>query len=240
MTVLVLIPAILSGCATGTMISKRNLAVETKMSNTIFIEPVEPEKKIVYLEIKNTSDKQDLNITESIQNSIKSKGYTITNSPKKAQIMIQANILKVGVTDLREIDRAMGSGYGSTLIGAATGVGAGSLINKDSSGALIVGGLIGAAAGAAIDAMVKDVMYSIVTDIQVSERLPADSHLRQSSISTLDQGKHSTMNVISNQKMNWNKQQTRIISTANQVNLKFEEAKPQLINSLSNSIAGLL
>ncbi|WP_422491663.1 complement resistance protein TraT, partial [Endozoicomonas sp. ALE010] len=36
------------------------------------------------------------------------------------------------------------------------------------------------------------------------------------------------------------KYQTRVVSTANKVNLKFEEALPELKKGLSNSISGLL
>ena len=237
---LIMIPVVLSGCAAHTMISKRNLAVETKMTNTIFLEPVEPEQKTVYLQIKNTSDKPDLHIVESIKSSIQSKGYKITNSPKSAHYIIQANILQVGASNLRDMERAMGGGYGSALTGAITGATAGVLINNNSGTVPLLGGLIGAAAGVAMDAMVKDVMYSIVTDIQISERLSGNVIAKQSTQSKLKQGTSGTVNVTSNQTTNWNKYQTRIISSANKVNLKFEEAMPKLIAGLSQSIAGIL
>ena len=39
----------ISGCgAATTAIEKRNLEVQTKMSDTVFLEPVSPEKQIVY------------------------------------------------------------------------------------------------------------------------------------------------------------------------------------------------
>ncbi len=47
---------VLSGCsAMGTAIKKRNLEVKTQMSETIWLEP--SNNKTVYLQIKNTSDK---------------------------------------------------------------------------------------------------------------------------------------------------------------------------------------
>nr|CBA73471.1 conjugal transfer surface exclusion protein TraS [Arsenophonus nasoniae] len=39
---------------------------------------------------------------------------------------------------------------------------------------------------------------------------------------------------------NRHKYQTRIVSNANKVNLKFEEAKPELENQLAKSIANIL
>lgn len=57
MTVMVVSSAlVLSGCsAMGTAIKKRNLEVKTQMSETIWLEP--SNNKTVYLQIKNTSDK---------------------------------------------------------------------------------------------------------------------------------------------------------------------------------------
>ena len=49
---------ILSGCAAvHTSIAKKDLDVQTKMSDTIFLDPVEPDRRIVYLNVRNTSDK---------------------------------------------------------------------------------------------------------------------------------------------------------------------------------------
>ncbi|EFB2219025.1 hypothetical protein FIF25_20845, partial [Escherichia coli] len=39
---------------------------------------------------------------------------------------------------------------------------------------------------------------------------------------------------------NQHKYQTRVVSSANQVNLKFEEAKPHLEDQLAKSIANIL
>jgi hypothetical protein len=55
-----------SGCsAAHTAIKKRNLDVQTKMSETIFLEPTEPQNRVVFVDIRNTSDKE-INLKESI------------------------------------------------------------------------------------------------------------------------------------------------------------------------------
>ena len=52
----------LGGCsAMDTAVKKRDLAVETKMSETIFLEPVTADKRVVYFDIRNTSD-QEINV----------------------------------------------------------------------------------------------------------------------------------------------------------------------------------
>ena len=69
----VILTVIFSGCtAMSTAIKKRNLDVQTKMSKTIFLEPVSPLKRVIYIDIRNTSDK-DLNIAESIKSKFSSR-----------------------------------------------------------------------------------------------------------------------------------------------------------------------
>lgn len=233
------IPALLTGCAGKTMIAKRNLAVETKMSDTVFLEPVGPEEMTAFLQIKNTSDKQSLELYQPLKEKVEAKGYKVVTNPKEAHYIIQANVLQVGETDLRSSQQAISAGYGGALTGALLGAGATAAFHAPDRGVL-AGGLVGAVAGMAVDAMVKDTMYSIVTDIQIQERTPEGVIVDQASQSNLKQGTSSQISTLSNQKTNYNKYQTRIISTANKVNLKFEEAVPALIASMSQSISGLL
>ena len=106
----------LVGCAaTQTMISKKDLNVQTKMSETIFLEPVRPDKKIAFVQVKNTSDKPELDINDQVVAAIASKGYTIVKDPDKANYLIQANILKVGNIDLRDAGTELDQGYGAAI-----------------------------------------------------------------------------------------------------------------------------
>ena len=58
----------LVGCNTTTKIIKHGkLEVETKMSESIFLDPIEDEKKNVLLQIRNTSDKSGLDIESKIR-----------------------------------------------------------------------------------------------------------------------------------------------------------------------------
>ena len=91
----------LTGCQTTQKLIKHGkLETETKMSNTIFLDPIEDSKRTVLLQIRNTTDKKGLNIESSIKNAIEEKGYKIVRNPKEANIMIQANILQVGKSSL--------------------------------------------------------------------------------------------------------------------------------------------
>ncbi|MEK7792160.1 MAG: complement resistance protein TraT, partial [Pseudomonadota bacterium] len=61
---IIIFSLILNGCAAvHTSIAKKDLDVKTKMSDTIFLDPVEPEQRTVYLNVRNTSDKTNFDIT---------------------------------------------------------------------------------------------------------------------------------------------------------------------------------
>jgi hypothetical protein len=83
----------LSGCgAMSTAVKKRNLDVKTQMSETIWLEP--SSEKTVYLQIRNTSDKDMSGLQAQITNELAAKGYRVSSSPDTAYYWIQANVLK--------------------------------------------------------------------------------------------------------------------------------------------------
>ena len=70
----------LSGCgAMSTAVKKRNLDVKTQMSETIWLEP--SSEKTVYLQIRNTSDKDMSGLQAQITNELAAKGYRVSSSP---------------------------------------------------------------------------------------------------------------------------------------------------------------
>lgn len=224
--------ALLSGCtAMSTAISHRNLEVETKMSNTIFLDPVAPDQRTVYVEVKNTSDKSSFDIDKMVKSDILAKGYKIVNDPNKAHYMLQANILKIEKMPQKEAHALLSGGYGAA-IGATTAA-----VMTHDSGSTLAGGLLGGLTATAADAFVKDVNYAVVTDVQVSERTSTEVH--ESSQSTLQQGSSSVTHQSSKDTTHWKRYRTRVLSNADKANLDFEEAEPALEKGLSSSLAGL-
>ena len=60
----------LHGCsAIDKSIKHGKLDVQTRMSETVFLDPVAENKRTVVLQIRNTSDKKDLNILYFIKSS---------------------------------------------------------------------------------------------------------------------------------------------------------------------------
>jgi len=203
----VTVAGFVSGCAaTHVAISKRELDVQTKMSSTIFLDPVPKDKQTIYLQVRNTSDRPDVRIEDSIRAGIQSRGYKIVSDANRAHYMLQINILQVGKIDPAAAERAFTAGYGGAMTGILVGAAAGGS-GRDAAAGGVIGGIIETVSGA----FVKDVTYSIITDLQISER-------------------HGG---------NWKRFQTRVLSTANKVNLEFAEAQPSLEKGLVASLSGL-
>jgi hypothetical protein len=224
-----------TGCgAAHTAIKKRNLDVQTKMSETIFLEPTEPDKKVIFVDVRNTSDKE-IAVKEIITNALISRGYTITTSPQKAYFMLQVNVLQVGKTDLREAQSALEGGFGGAVLGATAGY---AMHNSNSNAA--AGGLIGAAVGVVADALVDDTYFSMITDVQIRERPLAGEVVTQTQKAKIKQGSSTNVNQdIQGGKVDWKTYRTRVVSTANKVNLDFVEAQPVLQDALGKSLSGL-
>nr|WDS96669.1 traT conjugal transfer gene [Pantoea sp.] len=227
---------VLSGCsAMTTVIKKRNLEVKTQMSQTVWLEP--SSQKTVYLQVRNTSDKDMSDLQSLLAQDLQAKGYTVTSSPDAAYYWIQANVLKAEKMDLRQSQGFLATGYEGAVAGAALGAGI-TAYNGNSGGAMLGVGLAAGLAGMAADALIEDVNFTMVTDLQISER--SKNAVTTDNIAALRQGTSGIKLQTSSEEGNRMKYQTRVVSNANKVNLKFEEAKPVLEAQLAKSVAGIM
>ena len=225
-----LIFAFVSCSTMHTVISKRNLDVQTKMSDTIWLEPAAANEKTVFIQIRNTSGK-NLNIEQKIINILASKGYRIVNDPSEAKYWLQANILKVDKVNLDSdnsfSDAVLGAGIGGVL-GAQRSGGAYTAIGW---------GLAGAAIGTLADALVDDTAYAMVTDILITEK--TGRNVQTATRNSVKQGNSGSMTSTSSGTSNMEKYSTRVLSTANQVNLNFNSAIPILEDELGKVVGGI-
>jgi hypothetical protein len=234
---------IFSGCAAvHTSIAKKDLDVQTKMSDTIFLDPVDPEQRIIYMNVRNTSDKANFDIAGPVAKVLEGKGYVITNNPKVAHYWLQVNVLSVDKASPTAAQAALGAGYGGSIAtGAAVGMATGGALAG--WGGAGIGGLAGAAAFGIADtiagAAVKDVMFMAITDVEIAERAEHGVVIRQDNQQDAKQGIGGSRRQSSTKVSNMNKYRTRVVSTANKVNLVYDEAAPDLTNGLTRSIAGL-
>ena len=230
---LVLCVYFLQSCsAIDKQIEHGKLEVTTKMSDSIFLDPVSSDKMTVLVKIRNTSDYDVSGITENIISSLTAKGYKIVHNPDDAYYILQANILQVGLAkDPNNPLAALSSGYGAS-IGAIAAI---SSSRNARLGDVATGSLIGGAVEYMVDKAVKVHCYSITTDIQISEKsAPMEVAVK----STSKQGKNSSKVKYSEQ-TDRKKYQTRIISFAKKTNLKFEDAESVISDGLVKSISGM-
>ncbi|API35173.2 complement resistance protein TraT [Escherichia coli] len=201
----------------------------------MWLEPAS--ERTVFLQIKNTSDKDMSGLQGKIADAVKARGYQIMTSPDKAYYWIQANVLKADKMDLRESQGWLSRGYEGAAVGAALGGGI-TAYNTGSAGTTLGVGLATGLIGMAADAMVEDINYTMITDVQIAER--TRTSVRTDNVAALRQGTSGSKIQTSTETGNQHKYQTRVVSSANQVNLKFEEAKPHLEDQLAKSIANIL
>lgn len=229
----------LSGCAaTQVALEHKNMDVQTKMSNTVFLTPVPPAEQTVYIQFKNTSDKTlDVSALEQeIDANLANQGYRVVPY-QLAHYMLQINVLSVGKSSPSAAQEALGGGYGGTLGSAIAGAAAGGVIGQSYVGAG-VGGLVAGVGGFVADSLVKNVTYDMVTDVQIGER--SKSVVNQQTNANLQQGTSTTTTQQTSSSGHWIYYRTRIVSTANKVNLDFKTALPALQGQLVHSLSGIV
>ncbi len=230
---LLLLVFFLSGCvASSTAINKKDLDIKTQMSSTIFLQPVAPTKQVVYLQVHNTSGSTAFDLAPSLMQALVAQGYQITHNVNKAHYLLQVNMLRAGKVDNHnDVARTLAGGAGGALVGGLLG----SMTND--SATTTVAALGGAALGGLIGAFVKDVTYAAVADIQISTRTNQAVH-RQSK-QHLQQGSSGFTRLTSEGTTHWERVQTRVVTSANKVNLSLQQAAPAMVHSMSQSIAGI-
>ena len=91
-----LLVGLLGGCAaTHTAIAKKDLDVQTKMSDAVFLDPVGPDKRSIFIQVRNTSDKPNFDIEAPVKMAIAARGYRVTDDPEQAHYKLLAQVLQV-------------------------------------------------------------------------------------------------------------------------------------------------
>jgi hypothetical protein len=113
--------SILLGCAAvHTSIAKKDLDVQTKMSDTVFLDPVGPDKRTIFVQIRNTSDRS-FDIEGAIVSALVARGYRVTQDPDAAHFRLLGNVLSVAKASPTAAEAALASGYGGVFEGQAWG-----------------------------------------------------------------------------------------------------------------------
>lgn len=237
---LLLFGVVLTGCSTtATLLEKRNLDVQTKMSDSIFLDPVAPSQKTIFIQVRNTSDKSDFDVAKSLAASVEARGWRVVSDPGVASYLLQVNILSVGKSDKTAAEKALRSGYGGVLGSVALGAGVSAVSGGNGRNAGAAGLVLGAADFVG-GLLVKDVYFAAITDVQLSKRAAPGQVIKLSSEQNLSQGTSGSERVTYQENIGWKRYRTRVLSSANKANLDWEEAVPGLTQGLSRVIGGLL
>ena len=123
-------------------------------------------------------------------------------------------------------------------VGSVAGV---SAVTGGSGNNIGIGAAVGAIVGLVADTMVKDIYYTMVADVEIRQRPALDEKISQNEENYSEQGTTSTISQnVNTNNVQWKIYRTRVVSTANQVNLEFEEAQAELSKGLVRSLSGLL
>lgn len=255
----------LTGCAAGdALLNHRELEVETHMSETVFLDPIPPNLKTIFVTARNTSDHPELDVKGPLSTALIARGYTLVNDPKAAHYLLRLNVLQAGKVDADDRSALLSAKYGEPLLGGSIGLAAGSAIGG--TGAGIGVGLAAAAGTVAANHFYKDVLYATVLDIQLSERPLSGAKVKTNTVTGAGQFNGSDEISVTNKKKgathttvvgetatrnarvvtqnideekDFKQYQIREVAYAEKVNLKFEEANPLLITKLTSTLSNL-
>jgi len=230
----------LQGCAaTYTLISKRELDVQTKTSTAVFVEPVARNKRTVYLEVKSGVMEFDRRLFRQYVKEqfaqFNENGYQLVDDPDTAHFTMTAYVLNLEKASPTAAEQALGQGY---MGGAVLGGGAiGAVATRSWAGA--VGGAVGAGAVEHVSgAFVKDVTYLLVCDVQIRERAAKGVIVRKDTrihAKVSDAGtSQQSVSEVSDRK----EYRTRIVTTANKANLKLEDAQDLMTKKTAYAMVG--
>lgn len=225
----------LPGCAA---ISHRNLEVQAKMSDTVFLNPdVLESGKPIYVRVTNTSDFQEIEFGKAIKDQIVAGGRKVTTNPKEASYLLQANLLYLGEEKKdMTMEGALVGGVGGALGGAAILQSAG-MKNYGSAGlAGLAIGAAGAGIGALAGSMVHVDTYMGLVDISIKEAV--EGGVKGTEVSDTKNGSSTSAHTERTVADSRQEFRTRIGVKAVQTNIDREKATQTISNRLAAQIAG--
>ncbi len=231
---------ILGACAaTQVALSKKDLDVQTRTSTSIFVDPVAREKRTIYLDVKSGVMEFDRRafkqFTKDQFTKFNDNGYRIVDDPDEAQFQMVVYVLNLEKTSPTAAQVALHQGYmgGAVLAGAA----AGGLASGKAGGA-VAGGLVGGAAEFISGSLVKDVTFMLVADVQIKEKAAKGVIVRKDTqIDTKVSDAGSSQQTVS-EATNKKEYRTRIVTTAEKVNLELSEAQELMSQKTAYAMAG--
>jgi hypothetical protein len=226
----------IAGCATGPApqgtsasgLSAGNMHLSAQMSSSIFLQPVAPSERVVFVDGHNTSSAQNLGFQSLVNEDLMRRGYQISNDPTRAEYMVMYNVRYIG--EQKADNTAAGvlaGGFGAAVTSAAFG---------GNGGTTAAYGLAGALVGGVVGHFLSQKAYMMVVDIQLEQR---QAGVYTSSQTNAQQGIGGSMTTSTGGVKNWMIYRDRIVAQAHGLDLKFSYATPALTHEVAGEISGL-
>ncbi len=226
----------LAGCATGPApqgtsasgLSAGHMQLSAQMSSSIFLQPVAPDKRVVFIEGHNTSSAQNLGFNSLVDQDLVSRGYRITNDPTDAEYMLMYNVLYVGKQQADNTAAgALAGGFGGALASAAA---------DGNAGTTAAYGLAGTLVGGVVGHFLSEKTYMMVVDLQLEQR---QAGVYTTSQTNAQQGIGGSTSTSVSAVKNWMIYRDRIVAQAHGLDLAFSYATPALSHEVGGEITGL-
>ena len=219
--------ASLGGCAATSMaLAHKDLDVQSYTDGVLILP--QSANKTYSLAVRNSTrvPLDEAAIKAGIEQRMATKGYTEVD-PDKAHYLVQL----VTYTASTDAAAAGVGNNGGILAGAAAGG-----INGNGQAALI-GGLVGGVADTVAGGLVKDVTVTVDSEIQIGVRQAqavqtAQNATLQQGDSTVETQKVASVSDVVDYRV-------KVITTADQTNLKLTDAIPQMNRGLIRNVVGL-
>lgn len=235
------VAVLLGGCAaTETALSHKDLEVQARTSTAIFVDPVPRPKRTIYLDIKSgvmEFDRRKFKEFVKQEFTTNDNGYQIVDDPDEAQFQMVAYVLNLEKASPTAADEALGKGYtGGAIVGGAA-IGAVGNHANPGTGA-VVGGILGGGTELISGALVKNVTYMLVCDVQITEKAKAGVIVRKDTKVNTKVSDAGTSQQTVSEATNRKEYRTRIVTTGNKVNLKLEDAQDLMFKKTAYSMSG--
>lgn len=244
----------LSACASVEAVTAHShLTVNTKMSETVFLDPVAPDQRTIYLGIRNTSGFPSIDFKTPLMHALEARGYTLVADPDIARFELQVNVLQAGRIGQKQVASLLAPGWDQPLMRGSVPGGMTPVYAGNIPVGLVPGLGLNGAPGL-LDQIVGDVTYAVTTDIRLSERpvsgLAVHQFTRTSHESPDNTGASlpdGTTDVVNSnaryqeidEPSAFKTYHVRETAYADQVNLTARKAIPILENHLASSLANL-
>ncbi|WP_159084300.1 complement resistance protein TraT [Dongshaea marina] len=198
------------GCsAIGTAVSHHRLETETLMSNSMFLSP----------DANQVPPTIFVMITNTSAYPKFKIDSSLINKLKEKGYQITSNsrrasyVLQVNILQVgRNSETAAKEMMSSGYGGSLQGIASGVAIAAEGGGDIVIGGLAGGVSTTVADNFIKNVTYSVISDVKLVQNFNNEPSITN---------------------------KTRVLSTANKVNLDFYSSQESLETGLVNSLSGI-